>query len=877
MSEQVSTNDSPRRKGAQHPEELAELNVSEACSMVTGRARKYTRQCPLDSFWGTYVEEARGYKQIPEPTLARIVSVLRERKVLNSNGRWKHLASRPKVGKKSKEDNFYKGLEPIFESVIDAASAVDPSRFSHADRTTSFACRPNCQTASEVPGAAFRVDALNYLVESSYSRDKAPGTAHNCTAKAEGDTTVFYTADAGATYEFKKVLNDETALQNEKQTLGTAEHMVYNDIRREAHFSFTIEGSSARMWCHTRSHTIISRRFDIHKDATEFVKFILFSSFASEYELGFDPNVSRVYVENKLHYEFKIRHLDGTYHRYRTVKVVHENPAAELHSRAMRVFKAVECDTDDVRYIALRDYWLFDDAPEEVQIQLEILTRLEASISKEDYEALQGHFMTILADGVVVRDEASGIAPGPPEGAEVYEYANGLNPKGIPAKKPSVQVASRGATSSFRGPERPQTPPRLPQLQLHGRKHCRTVYAEYCEDLWRVNDPARFYYALYQVMFILDKWRRAGYLHRDISLGNIMLHLFNEKASGLARYITKISDLEYARPYGRMSQHDPITGTSLFMAVELQAQKHLWANNLEEDTLTHHYFVHNPLHDVEAVIWMAIYFAIRRCSRRVFEATEWTTMREILKDVEAYSATIFVHSIHGSVERQNLIFYARAYQKLGEKLKRLHGDDTVFVKLIDAIEALRATYKAVENSRMATPEERSQLEDDKVNAPRLSIDVFHQYAGIYETLRQIFDAISQHFADGEYSDPLIKISDIDPDTGEIVPKPAEPESPPVTVVDDAAPAGDDGVSQEQAGVPPKKLTGKRKNTDEGEAEARDEKHASKRSCQDAAGSGGPSGSTSKGRKTRNARPPAQPTRQSKRLSKRKSDADAAQG
>ena len=47
---------------------------------------------------------------------------------------------------------------------------------------------------------------------------------------------------------------------------------------------------------------------------------------------------------------------------------------------------------------------------------------------------------------------------------------------------------------------------------------------------------------------------------------------------------------------------------------------------------------------------------------------------------------------------------------------------------------------------------------------------------------------------------------------------------------DAAPAGDDGVSQEQAGVPPKKLTGKRKNTDEGEVEAGDEKHASKRHC-----------------------------------------------
>ena len=59
------------------------------------------------------------------------------------------------------------------------------------------------------------------------------------------------------------------------------------------------------------------------------------------------------------------------------------------------------------------------------------------------------------------------------------------------------------------------------------------------------------------------------------------------------------------------------------MAVELQAKEHLWANPVEEDTLTLHYFVHNPLHDVESVIWMAIYFALRRCSRRVFASREW--------------------------------------------------------------------------------------------------------------------------------------------------------------------------------------------------------------------------------------------------------------
>ena len=57
---------------------------------------------------------------------------------------------------------------------------------------------------------------------------------------------------------------------------------------------------------------------------------------------------------------------------------------------------------------------------------------------------------------------------------------------------------------------------------------------------------------------VLDKFRAAGYLHRDISMGNVMLHQFREKASGLDRYITKIADLEYASPYERLSQLEPI-------------------------------------------------------------------------------------------------------------------------------------------------------------------------------------------------------------------------------------------------------------------------------------------------------------------------------
>lgn len=280
-----------------------------------------------------------------------------------------------------------------------------------------------------------------------------------------------------------------------------------------------------------------------------------------------------------------------------------------------------------------------------------------------------------------------------------------------------------------------------------------------------------------------------------------------------------------------------------------------------------HYFVHNPLHDVESDIWMAIYFAIHRCSRRVFESTEWEVMQGYLLAVDDYTRTIFVHDISGSPRRQQLISDDLETDVLRTHLRHLHGNDTVFAQIFQAVASLRAAHVAVENSTLVTMDERIQARADPVNAPRIPISTFHEHSGVYETLRQIFRAISQRFVDGGEADPLIKPSSIDRDTGDIVLEPVEV-TPPATVVDDAAPAGADSVQQGQA---PKQLTGKRKNANEGQAGAGDEKHASKRSCQDAAGSAGSSGSESTGRKTRNARPPAQPTKQLKGLSKRKSD------
>ncbi|KAL1707081.1 hypothetical protein EV121DRAFT_278300 [Schizophyllum commune] len=884
MSAQLlESTDTPRKAGSQHPSQRAQQNANESGVMQLRAARNYTRECPVDEFYKAYVETKK-YARVADRTMGRIMSVLRDRRAI-VDGEWVDLHrddqdDRVSVG----ENKHFKNMEVVFAHVLEAAAEVCPARYATAKKITDFACRPDCQTASEVPGASFRVDALNYLCVSSYPRNATAGTAHNYTAAVPGQVSFIYTADSGATWDFKMWEDESSVLRNEQQTLNTAQHMLYNDIRRTCHFSVTIERTTARIWYHTRSHTIVTKGFDIHTAAEQVVQFILFSTFATPFQLGFDPTVRRVVVDDMLHYEFEVIDLKFKRRIYRTVMIEHENPAAELYSRAMRVFKVVECGVEH-DYV-LRDYWLFDDdlTSEEWKIQSEILKHLAAKLPKEEYEKAKRHFLTIIADGVVHHRGGRDAVPSPPESAEVYEYANELNPKSTAAKKPTVSMANRGEGAAFAGPEEPtETPPTQP-LILHGRKHCRTVYLEHCQDLWQVKDPAMFFFALYQLMYILDMLRRAGYMHRDVSLGNVMLQLLSTEATCLAeKYITKIADLEYARAYSRTSQHDPITGTSLFMSVELQARAHQFRNKKIKGLLTSGYFAYSFLHDVESVLWMALYFAYRRCSRAILESTPWEVLEPRLKAVKVYASQIFVDSLYGSQQRDNVFTEPyNAENIVLPHLRALYGDNSPMTKLASLIDSLRETYELVEDDTTVRLPAGAQIRSGNPKAPRLAESVYEKNAQIYDTMAKVFDEISQHFYSAENADELVQFSDIDFTTGKIIVKPAAPKpaaAPVATVADGAAAEAVDG----QATGAPKKLTGKRKK--DAEDEARGKKRASaKRSGADAsaqrAGTAGPSGSQPATRgKTRaksNTKPAAAGKRSSGRNSGRLSKRNSAQ-
>jgi serine/threonine protein kinase len=104
-----------------------------------------------------------------------------------------------------------------------------------------------------------------------------------------------------------------------------------------------------------------------------------------------------------------------------------------------------------------------------------------------------------------------------------------------------------------------------------------------------------------------------GYVHRDISTGNILFH----KGRG------KLSDLEYSKEMVTGLAHEVRTvcftsssapldsylraqGTAYFMAIEIAMLEYLFEPLSVDDTTL--LFQYNPLHDLESIWWITNYF-----------------------------------------------------------------------------------------------------------------------------------------------------------------------------------------------------------------------------------------------------------------------------
>ncbi|KAI5823503.1 hypothetical protein K523DRAFT_421443 [Schizophyllum commune Tattone D] len=769
--------DSPRKDPTRDPNTRQGENTKQSRAMHATAAADHTRKCSIESFWLSYVQP-HGYHRLSGEDKGFIIDKLTARRHLHE-GKWKDL--KPEEDLRTENAHFGR-LVKVVEAVVRAAATCPSGRFSLKQRMSLFESRPNEETLSEVPGSSFHVDALHYLIRSTYMQNASSGSAHSKHIASGKTNRVINTADVVASMEVKNKRTAATIRDDEDKTISAAGHYLYADIRRRFHFAITIEDTTARLWCHSRSHSIVTEEFDIHEEKEQLVEWIVFASFANEYQLGFDPTVIRVVDRAKQwQYQFDVRHNDGLVHTYQTVAVLHENCAASLYRRAMRVFKVKRvtekgkadsfCKEDSQEY-ALRDYWLFDDkyAKLEIAIQRDLKCALEASTqSPEELWEVWQHFLQIVADGVVEWETFDDKVPGPPENAETYEYANEQNPKGRKAAKAKLAGNSLRESAGYIGPHgvvasEPE------ELQLLGRMHCRTLYRHVCVDLYKICDPAVFFYAVDQIVFVLTWFRRIGWLHRDISPGNVMIRRLSDASTGpmRERYMVYLADLEYCREYSRISRHDPLTGTGDYMAVETQLRYHLYSGGKKVSKLADMYFAHNFLHDLESTLWMALEFAMRHVPRTSLATTDWQEISPILSRLKRWADKVFPNRVTASPERVKLLQMSAFQKELSLLLRKVYGDASPMADLPNLLDRLTDVYITVQERYDVT----NAPTDEDGNPQRMPKNLFDENAMIYDDVRTAFQRISTYYSDLDGQDAFIPLRWINLKTGEVTETPA---------------------------------------------------------------------------------------------------------
>ncbi|KAL1705099.1 hypothetical protein EV121DRAFT_204338 [Schizophyllum commune] len=741
--------DTPHKSAPARTSKSNKKNLAQNRDRHMRSAQNHTRTSPLSSWFKAYAKE---WTLVDGADMDAIVDHLVKAKHLSvgTEGQWAAVPRKRRDG--NNENAHFAGMEKIWEAVLSAAE--------------------------EVKGGSARVDAISQLCESSYptntqyalagSAKKAP-LRYNAEAATAGDDAnlgqqaVVFTADVAVTYEWKLEQNAEAIANNDAQTIGATGHIMFNDVTRAWHYSVTVEKASVRLWCHSRVHTGMSKRFDMHTAPRELIQFILFSTYSTKKQLGFDPRTTRV-IDDKgqLQYRFTVRRIDSDdpddqYLVWQTTRILDERSAGELYSRAMRVYAIKPVGEDGkvvqgARERVKRDFWVFAHTKQEKVIQQHILKKVAAILEPgEDLQDIEQHFMRFLTDEIVAE------APPPPADSERYWFADRRNPAGKHSSNARITNNSVRSEAGEGGPSgsEDEDEDEDEELQLHGKVRIESIYDELCEDMYHVDDPAEYFCALSICVKILSYLRRAGYLHRDISPGNFLLYFLARQETNVSkRFVVKIADLEYAKEYLTVSRHDPITGTAQYMAVEVQSRSHLLVPIDQVLVPASDFFSYNPYHDLESVMWMALAFIMSRMSLTILHEENWEDLEDAVAGITSEAARVFVNNIRGSSARTELVIESGPKTDLQEYLESLYGDDSPVTTLPNLLQDIWLAYSALQ----------SKSANHVINN-RYSLGCFDD--GLYCKMRHGFETISKHFV--ESAEPLVLLSRIDRATGKVFP------------------------------------------------------------------------------------------------------------
>ncbi|CCM05348.1 uncharacterized protein FIBRA_07562 [Fibroporia radiculosa] len=565
----------------------------------------------------------------------------------DETGRWVDFAISP--GESSKgEDPTFKPLENLVRAIGDAASAED------SDFTCNlmFENSPYVSPASDHWNSSSRPDG--------YFR-----------ARGMGDEQKPHWKDIALSAEYKKYTQNETRDDVVSKVIWGMHHSMREDPRRRFTFGLTVEDHEMRLWYASRADVMVTRPFDFLTDHRSVVHLALAFLSSGSQDAGWDPTMKALVddngdalldIDDRPRFEMTVREEDGSEVIFRTTRLISFIGTAAMQGRGTRVWEAkrVEDGQECGDSVVLKDCWVDDDRLREGTI---IKMIRESDIGAEGRNVLDEHLLTIIChgdvrvDGDVVDHTRDLMTRGKEVSLKSGEFrlrtsrtstqhaVNGENRssrrsgtnRGSSSKRSSGRSgAKRGSNTAPKGTSsaghhragESTLVQHHEYYQYHPRVHYRIVVKEVCTALHHEVSLFHIFKYLSQTATVLRFLHEAGWVHRDLSTGNILI--FNGKI--------KLADFEYAKQVDIPSSHDIRTGTADFMAVEVDLQHYFFQGGQSVDTIgdfkqtypitrgqrihppsesTARVFRYNPLHDFESLWWISVYFVANKKVERI--------------------------------------------------------------------------------------------------------------------------------------------------------------------------------------------------------------------------------------------------------------------
>jgi len=355
------------------------------------------------------------------------------------------------------------------------------------------------------------------------------------------------------------------------------EVLAAQDTRRFV-LGFTLCGSLMRVWEFDRLGGIASERFDINKKdgGVQFVTTMLGFLRMNEEMLGFDPTIitsgNQQYIDIERNEKTERLIIDGVMKRARCVA-----------GRATVCRKAHRKD-DPQTPLVIKDSWQYTDREEEGEILRVVTGKGVANVAR------YYHHQTVC-----VRDSDDDIQQNIRKGLDVTTATTYRLGRGILPSSASTTWVSRQGRSASASRKRPSSetdatiPPskrpfsRSPTkagVLLPNRVHRRVILRDYGEPIYKASSPVALLAALECCIEGHQSLYMAGFLHRDISVNNLMI---NEDV-GNPSHRAFVIDLDLAVKAQRegASGARGKTGTRAFMAIgALLGQDHSFMHDLE--------------------------------------------------------------------------------------------------------------------------------------------------------------------------------------------------------------------------------------------------------------------------------------------------------